>query len=153
MPWLYALWGTMIIVLVIVYVWSTIVFGGRFSNLTHRGIITSGPYRYTKHPAYLAKNLSWWLVSMPFMINTGVLASLRCCVLLLMLNGVYYLRAKTEERHLSLDPVYRRYADWIDEHGLLRRAARLPLLGTLMRWRPVFSAYRSPARFSAEATD
>ena len=54
----------------------------RFSNLTHRGIITNGPYRYSKHPAYLAKNLSWWLVSMPFMITVSPLANaalLRCC--------------------------------------------------------------------------
>lgn len=152
-PWLYGAWGSMILVLVVIYVWATIAFGGRFSNLTHRGIITNGPYRYTKHPAYIAKNLSWWLISMPFMVNTDVPHSLRCCVLLLMLNGVYYLRAKTEERHLSLDPVYRRYADWIDEHGLLRRAARLPLLGALVRWRPVFATYRSPARFSQEAAD
>lgn len=150
---LFVVWGSMILVLVVIYVWATIVFGGRFSNLTHRGIITGGPYRYTKHPAYLAKNVSWWLVSMPFMINTGVLHSLRACVLLLMLNGIYYLRAKTEERHLSLDPVYRSYADWIDEHGLLRGAARLPVIGALVRWRPVFSAYRSPANFSAVPRD
>ncbi|MGA8706641.1 MAG: isoprenylcysteine carboxylmethyltransferase family protein [Steroidobacteraceae bacterium] len=151
-PTLYALWGSVILLLVVIYVWATIAFGGRFSNLTHRGIITSGPYRYTKHPAYLAKNLSWWLVSMPFMFGVSALASLRCCALLLMLNGVYYLRAKTEERHLSLDPDYRRYAQWIDEHGLLRRISSIPLLGALARWRPEFSGYRSPASFRPDAS-
>ena len=33
-------------------------------------------------------------------------------------NVIYYLRAKTEERHLSRDPVYREYAEFIREHGL-----------------------------------
>jgi protein-S-isoprenylcysteine O-methyltransferase Ste14 len=149
---LYALWGSLILVLVVIYVWATIAFGARFSNLTHRGIITSGPYRYTKHPAYLAKNLSWWLVSMPFMFGVSPLTSLRCCVLLLMLNGVYYLRAKTEERHLSLDPDYRRYAQWIDQHGLLRGISGIPLLGALARWRPTFSGYQSPASFRPDAS-
>ncbi len=137
-PWAYDAWGSLILLLVIVYVWATVAFGGRFSNLTHRGIITNGPYRFTKHPAYLAKNLSWWMISMPFMLSTGIAESLRHCLLLLILNGIYYLRAKTEERHLSLDPVYRQYALWIERHGLLRWLDRLPLIGTLARWRPRF---------------
>jgi len=147
-PWLYDLWGSLILLTIVVYVWATIAFGGRFSNLTHRGIITNGPYRFSKHPAYLAKNLSWWLISMPFMLNGSVLQSARCCALLAMLNGIYYLRAKTEERHLSLDPVYAQYARWIDEHGLLRALNELPLIGALARWRPRFSAYAPPAGFT-----
>jgi protein-S-isoprenylcysteine O-methyltransferase Ste14 len=135
-PWAYAVWGSLILVLVTIYVWATISFGARFSNLTHRGIITNGPYRYSKHPAYLAKGLSWWLISMPFMISDSLLDSLRRCLLLLLLNGIYYLRAKTEERHLSLDPVYVRYADWIAEHGVLRFLERIPVIGALARWRP-----------------
>ena len=150
--WLYVLWGSLILVLVVVYVWATVAFGARFSNLTHRGIITNGPYRYSKHPAYWAKNLSWWLISMPFMLGGSVLSSLRCCALLLLLNGVYYLRAKTEERHLGLDPVYREYCDWIDRHGLLRGLERLPLVGALARWRPGFGAYRSPASFTPDGS-
>ena len=141
LPWAYELWGSLILGLVVIYVWATIAFGGRFSNLTHRGIITGGPYRYTKHPAYLAKNLSWWMISMPFMVGTGVLESIRHCLLLLLLNGIYYLRAKTEERHLSIDPDYRQYALWIEHHGLLRWLDRLPLVGALARWRPRFSGF------------
>jgi hypothetical protein len=151
-PWLYALWGSMILLLVAIYVWSTIAFGARFSNLTHRGIITNGPYRYSKHPAYLSKNLSWWLISTPFMLSGNAAQSLRACILLCMLNGIYYLRAKTEERHLSLDPVYRQYVLWIEQHGLLRRLDRIPGIGALARWRPVFKAYYSPARFTADGS-
>lgn len=146
-PWLYYPWACAIIFLVAMYVWATIAFGARFSNLTHRGIITNGPYRFTKHPAYLSKNLSWWLISMPFMLNGSWQDTLRHCVLLTALNLIYYLRAKTEERHLGLDPVYLRYARWIDEHGALRALNRLPLIGRLARWRPTFTAYTPPTPF------
>lgn len=129
-------WGSAILATVVIYVWATVAFGGRFSNLTHRGIITNGPYRYTKHPAYLAKNLSWWLVSMPFMYAGNWPDTVRRCLLLGALNVIYYLRAKTEERHLSQDPVYLQYAAWIDAHGALRFLNRIPLLGAVARWRP-----------------
>jgi protein-S-isoprenylcysteine O-methyltransferase Ste14 len=147
-PWLYGVWACLILLLVAVYVWATISFGARFSNLTHRGIITNGPYRYTKHPAYLAKNLSWWLISTPFILSGGVEATLRRCLLLGLLNVIYYLRAKTEERHLGLDPVYRRYSEWIEAHGLLRGLNRIPLIGALARWRPTFAGYKPPTPFS-----
>jgi hypothetical protein len=146
-PWLLNSWAAVILVLVAIYLWSTVAFGGRFSNLTHRGIITNGPYRYSKHPAYLSKNLSWWLISMPFMLTTTLAEALRHSALLLLLNGIYYLRAKTEERHLALDPVYRQYAEWIDAHGALRFLGRIPGIAPLARWRPTFRAYESPAAF------
>ncbi len=127
-PLAYGLWGGAILALVAVYVWATVIFGARFSNLTHRGIITNGPYRWTKHPAYLAKNLTWWLISVPFLSQGGPDEALRHCLLLLGLNGIYLLRAKTEEWHLCRDPDYRHYARWIGEHGLFRRVRPLPSL-------------------------
>ncbi|NBU89743.1 MAG: isoprenylcysteine carboxyl methyltransferase [Betaproteobacteria bacterium] len=107
---LYVTWGVAILVLIAVYTWATMSFGLRFSNLTHRGIITSGPYRFLKHPAYLCKNLSWWLISMPFMLSTTWQDSLRHCAMLLLANAVYYWRAKTEEKHLLSDRNYQAYA-------------------------------------------
>lgn len=136
--WLYPTWGILILLLLAIYLWATISFGGRFSNLTHRGIITNGPYRYTKHPAYITKNLSWWLISMPFMVSTSIEDAFSHSILLLMVNGIYYFRAKTEERHLSLDPVYVEYAKWIDEHGLLRFLNKVPFIRKLANWRPKF---------------
>jgi protein-S-isoprenylcysteine O-methyltransferase Ste14 len=123
-----------IIALSLIYALSTVAFGLRFSNLTHRGIITSGPYRYTKHPAYIAKNLSWWLISVPFAADQGWSVALRHCALLLLLNCVYYLRARTEERHLSRDPAYIAYGEWINEHGLFSS------LGRVLPW----LRYRAP---------
>jgi protein-S-isoprenylcysteine O-methyltransferase Ste14 len=118
-PWLYVPWGIAILLLVVVYVWATAAFGMRFSNLTHRGIITSGPYRWLKHPAYVSKNITWWLISMPFITTGGNWTLvLQSSLLLAGVNVIYYLRAMTEERHLSRDPVYREYQTFIAEHGL-----------------------------------
>jgi protein-S-isoprenylcysteine O-methyltransferase Ste14 len=123
-PVVRGVWAALILVLVAIYALCTAAFGLRFSNLTHRGIITGGPYRFSKHPAYLAKNLSWWLISVPFVSEQGWTAALRNSCLLVVLNLIYLARARTEERHLSADPTYVRYALWIDEHGLLRRVGR-----------------------------
>ena len=135
LPWLRDAWGVAIIALTCTYALCTVAFGLRFSNLTYRGIITSGPYRFSKHPAYLAKNLSWWLISVPFVSDQGWQTGLRNCCLLALLNLIYFARARTEERHLSRDPDYVAYALWINEHGLLRHAGRLL----------PFLKYRAPA--------
>lgn len=113
-------WGVTILALISIYAWASVTFGLRFSNLTRRGILTNGPYRFTKHPAYVAKNLAWWFVSIPFAVEGTWDERLRLCLLMLGVNLVYFLRAKTEERHLSCDPTYVEYARWIDEHGIFR---------------------------------
>ena len=120
-PLLYVLWGSAILLLVFIYVWSTAAFGLRFSNLTHRGIITHGPYRWVKHPAYLAKNLSWWMISVPFVAGAGWATALQSCIMLGAANLIYYVRARTEERHLAADPVYREYQAYIATQGLFAR--------------------------------
>lgn len=117
-------WGAAIIALVFTYALSTISFGLRFSNLTNRGIITSGPYRFTKHPAYLTKNLSFWMVSVPFIEPLGWQLALAHCAALAAVNLIYFLRAKTEERHLMHDPDYRAYAAWIEQHGIFAKLKR-----------------------------
>ena len=123
-PWLYTLWGSLILLLTGIYVWATVSFGARFSNLTHRGIITNGPYRYLCHPAYWAKNLSWWMISVPFLVTDSTLEALRHCLCLLGLNAIYALRALTEERHLKTDSDYRDYHQWIQKHGIYPRLLR-----------------------------
>jgi protein-S-isoprenylcysteine O-methyltransferase Ste14 len=120
-PLLYVIWGSAILACLAVYSFSTVVFGLRFSNLTHRGIITTGPYRWTKHPAYITKCLSFWLISIPFLSNAGLKAAVTQTLLLLAANGIYLARAITEERHLARDPVYRAYQAYIREHGILAK--------------------------------
>lgn len=117
-PIIFISWGFAILVLQVIYVWATVSFGCRFSNLTNRGIIVDGPYRYMKHPAYLAKNLSWWLISVPFVAHGGFLLNLKACILLGLTNVIYFIRAKTEEYHLSEDPAYQAYMNWMREYGL-----------------------------------
>ena len=131
-PLLYDVWGGTILVLTGIYLWATVMFGARFSNLTHRGIITSGPYRWTRHPAYIAKNLSWWMISVPFLGQGTAVDVFGRCLLLLALNGIYLLRARTEERHLSGDPDYLAYARWIDKRGVFR-GWLLPAARTIRR--------------------
>lgn len=113
-------WGAAIMVAKIGWVWANMSFGLRFSNLTHRGIITNGPYRWTRHPSYIFKNISWWLLSVPFFSTESPEVALRHCILLVMINLVYFLRAKAEEAHLSEDPVYVEYALWMEQNGKLR---------------------------------
>jgi isoprenylcysteine carboxyl methyltransferase (ICMT) family protein YpbQ len=128
-PSMMVLWVVLISMLNLIYLWSTVTFGVRFSNLTHRGILTNGPYRFTKHPAYIAKNLSWWLIAVPFLPIHGWDMALKQCAMLLGLNLIYYLRAKTEERHLSWDETYVSYALWMEEKGIFRHVANwIPLL-------------------------
>lgn len=123
-PTLQMIWGSVALIALLIYTAASINFGCRFSNLTHRGIITNGMYRFSKHPAYLSKNLFWWMLHVPFIPLIGWGDSLRFSLLMAGIAGVYFLRARTEERHLSRDPVYVRYALWINEYGLLARLGR-----------------------------
>ncbi|WP_324751081.1 isoprenylcysteine carboxylmethyltransferase family protein [Sphingomonas sp. LY54] len=117
--------GLLLVLLTAIYAWATVAFGLRFSNLTHRGILTHGPYAWTKHPAYLSKNLFWWLGTLPFLSVSGNMVEMvRNTAILAIVSGVYYWRARTEERHLSEDPAYREYAAWMAEHGPLAKAVR-----------------------------
>jgi protein-S-isoprenylcysteine O-methyltransferase Ste14 len=98
---------TAVVCLFGIYVWSTIALGFKFSNLTHRGIVTTGPYRFVRHPAYASKNIAWWLDS------TFVLSNLWASLALLAWNLIYVLRGITEERHLQHDPKYRAYCKMV----------------------------------------
>ncbi len=121
-PVLLGIVGFILVALTAVYAWATVAFGFRFSNLTHRGILTHGPYAITKHPAYVSKTLFWWFASMPFLATSGsVYEAARNSTLLAIVTGVYYWRARTEERHLGLDPAYREYAAWMERNGPVPR--------------------------------
>ena len=124
-PVLQFIWGSAILVLMVVYALASAAFGLRFSNLTHRGILTNGPYRWSKHPAYIAKNLTWWMIAVPFISEAGLAEAVRLSLLLASVNLIYYWRARTEERHLSRDPVYVAYATAMNDCALLSPLARL----------------------------
>ncbi|MGW8191467.1 methyltransferase family protein [Sphingomonas hankookensis] len=114
--------GAVLVGLTAIYAWATMAFGLRFSNLTHRGILTHGPYAFSRHPAYLSKNLFWWISTIPVLTTADSWTSAaRSTAILAVVSGVYYWRAKTEEWHLGADPVYRAYSGWMVRRGLVTR--------------------------------
>lgn len=121
--WVWAAW---LVFLTAVYAWATVAFGIRFSNLTYRGVVTNGPYAFTRHPAYLSKNLFWWCSTLPFLVTTGSLTeAVRNTVFLACVSGIYYWRARTEEAHLlAEDAKYRAYHAWMAEHGAITTRLR-----------------------------
>ncbi|ONF97666.1 methyltransferase family protein [Sphingomonas jeddahensis] len=123
-PLLLATVGAVLVVLTAIYAWATVAFGVRFSNLTHRGILTHGPYAWSRHPAYLSKNLFWWISTVPLLSTGSLVDAARSTLILSMVSGVYYWRARTEERHLLSDPVYREYSGWMSRHAPVPRFFR-----------------------------
>lgn len=99
-------WGQVLLTCIItvlwgVFAWATVALGFKASNLTNRGIVRTGPYRFVRHPAYTVKMLIW-IIQGVFFAQFG----------LFILAGfaiIYVLRAWTEERHLSMDRDYLEY--------------------------------------------
>lgn len=120
-PWVLTIFGAVLVFLTGIYAWATVAFGIRFSNLTHRGILTHGPYAFSRHPAYLSKNLFWWISTLPFLATSSWQDALRNTVIMAVVTGVYYWRARTEEAHLNEDPAYHAYDAWIARHGMVPR--------------------------------
>ncbi len=111
--WAVSFFSILSILSFVFYTSATVFFGVRFSNLTNRGIIRKGPFAIIRHPAYASKNFSWWCVVFPAIImnieNSGVLKVFVFTIGLGVQSWIYYLRAITEERHLSADPQYLEY--------------------------------------------
>lgn len=125
-PALLWIWGAWLVFLTAIYSWATVIFGLRFSNLTYRGVITNGPYRFTRHPAYLAKNLFWWSSTLPFFVTNGSFVDMvRNTVILGLVSAVYFWRAKTEEAHLlGADTKYIEYHAWMVRNAIITRTFR-----------------------------
>lgn len=134
-PWRWV-WAGTIIASLVIYSSASVCFGTRWSNLTYRGLMCKGPYRITKHPAYLFKNFSWWMIGIPFIVEGTLADSIKQCLFSLGVNYLYYQRAITEEKHLSRYPEYRAYALWMNEHGMF---------SFLNRWIPLLKY--DPARY------
>jgi isoprenylcysteine carboxyl methyltransferase (ICMT) family protein YpbQ len=113
------------LVLLVLYVWATVSFGLRFCNLSNRGLISGGPYRLMKHPAYFAHVANAWIITFVFMPAAGIELGLSQLLVPIAFTLLYWLRAVTEEQHLREDADYVAYAAWIDRHGLVARARRL----------------------------
>jgi protein-S-isoprenylcysteine O-methyltransferase Ste14 len=115
----------LILAAISIYIWATIAFGSRFSNLTHRGILCTGPYKYMRHPAYVAKLTSYFLIFVPFAASSWQ-QFFSNMTMFALLCGVYRVRAITEERNLrSMGPEYDIYCEQVQEN-------RKKLMGRLL---------------------
>lgn len=94
----------LLLLLLVGYVAATVSLGTKCSNLTNRGIVSNGAYSIVRHPAYICKNLFWWIVLIPVVPYTPLAISGMAFWTL-----IYYFRAITEERHLIKDPDYQAY--------------------------------------------
>lgn len=102
-----------LLLLMALYASASVSLGWKASNLTHRGIVCRGLYRVIRHPAYVCKNLAWWIGSLPiFMVSFehAFTDGLKAVGSMAAWSSVYVLRALTEEDHLrSVDGEYDEY--------------------------------------------
>ncbi len=98
---------------------SSLALFTKASNLTNRGIVTCGPYRFIRHPGYLAKNMFWIMTLIPVFFTdttdprfTWPSYLLFCAMSVAGVIGwgtIYFLRSITEEKFLMRDPDYVEY--------------------------------------------
>ncbi len=91
------------------------------SNLTNRGIVSWGPYRFIRHPAYFANIVFWLTTIVPSLIPNP--SNVYFSWPSYWMSGawavcgffgwamIYFLRAVTEEQFLSRDPDYVAYCE------------------------------------------
>ncbi|MEN9561206.1 MAG: hypothetical protein RIQ56_479 [Candidatus Parcubacteria bacterium] len=121
--------GGLIIFFELIHLWGEAQFGLRAANISNRGIITTGLYRLTKHPIYVSKCAGWLLIWVPFMAAGSAIGNLRYMILWGFVCVIYALRGLAEEKLLSKDPEFVRYALWIDKHGMFAWVGRfLPIM-------------------------
>jgi protein-S-isoprenylcysteine O-methyltransferase Ste14 len=116
--WTWGLRGAAVLLLCLLISASLSLFT-RASNLTNRGIVSWGPYRFVRHPGYLAQNLYWFITLVPWIIPNPRSVyfswssySLGCLCLVggfIAWATLYFLRAVSEEQFLSRDPDYVAY--------------------------------------------
>lgn len=112
-PTLHIVMNCLILALMWIYSYASLSLWWKASNLTNRWIITHWPYKFVRHPAYICKNTAWWIGGLPFTIdaiNNQNWNNLFSIMLgLSWWSFIYFMRAWTEERHLSQDEEYREY--------------------------------------------
>jgi len=104
----------LLLALMAVYTSASVALGFKASNLTHRGIVSRGPYAVIRHPAYVCKNMAWWIASIPVLSTAFGQSPMLGMQALASITGwsmLYALRALTEEDHLRrVDGEYAAYA-------------------------------------------
>jgi protein-S-isoprenylcysteine O-methyltransferase Ste14 len=111
----HVLLNVMLLVLMAIYASASVALGFKASNLTHRGIVAGGPYAFVRHPAYVCKNLAWWIGALPAVTQAFTVswfAGISSVASVIGWSLLYVLRALTEEDHLRrVDDDYAAYAE------------------------------------------
>ena len=95
--WLWVVLSMVGLILLTVYALASVNLYGKASNLTYRGLVTTGTYGIVRHPAYTTKVGSWVLITSPFIVtNPWLIATV------IGWTTIYILRALTEERHIKM---------------------------------------------------
>jgi protein-S-isoprenylcysteine O-methyltransferase Ste14 len=113
-PTVHVVLNFVLLALMAVYASASVALGFKASNLTHRGIVSRGPYRWVRHPAYTCKNLAWWIGAIPVVsaaFGTSWMQGVQTLAAVAGWSMLYVLRAVTEEDHLrGVDGDYAAYA-------------------------------------------
>lgn len=133
-PWLLFFVGAAIIFFALIHLWGEAAVGIRAANMSMRGIITTGLFKYTRHPIYVSKGFQWALIYFPFLNILGILNSVQSAILFLLVCAIYVGRALSEERLLATDPDYVKYALYMDDHSIFAFVGKLFPIMTF-RWR------------------
>lgn len=124
----------LIIFFAIIHLWGEAIVGIRAANISMRGIITTGPFAFTKHPIYVSKCFQWACLYFPVLNAVGVVNPIQSGILFLLVCAIYEGRALGEERLLSTDPNYVQYALYMDKHSMFAWVGRkFPIMS--YKWR------------------
>lgn len=132
-PVMYAVAG-MIILFALIHLWGEAIVGIRAANISSRGIITTGPFRLTRHPIYVSKCFQWAFLYFPVLNAIGFLNMAQSGILFLLVCAIYYGRSLSEEKLLATDEKYVQYALYMDEKSIFAFVGRLFPIMTF-RWK------------------
>lgn len=133
-PALLLLVGALVIFFAIIHLWGEAIVGIRAANISMRGIVTTGPFAFTKHPIYVSKCLQWATLYFPVLNAVGVVNPIQSGILFMLVCAIYVGRSLSEERLLATDSTYVRYALFMDEESLFARIGKwVPIMS--FKWR------------------
>ncbi len=124
----------LVIFFALIHLWGEAIVGIRAANISSRGILTTGPFAFTRHPIYVSKCFQWACLYFPFLNAIGVLNSIQSGFLFLLVCAIYTGRALGEERLLATDEKYVRYALYMDARSMFAFVGRIFPIMTF-RWR------------------
>lgn len=111
--YIHIFFNSLLLIFFAIYSRASISLWLKASNLTNRWIVSKWPYKYVRHPAYISKNVSWFIWALPIIIvNIKDFNLFNLFLVIASISAwwfIYYMRAITEEKHLEMDKDYVEY--------------------------------------------